>query len=157
MDGNFSAEHMRCRTGEAEVPLSSGIPLSSGMAFMADPDSYKAHLCTAKDVPQVSGICTYDCHRIMFVQVSTCNTYKAIEQANSRRPHLDVTGIGTTACCHGFFLPASVVDFQKGERLVPLCTVIDTDNEHPRLGRSIWTIASAKHFHIIWKAFPWPW
>ena len=85
MDGNFSAEHMRCRTGEAEVPL------LSGMVFMADLDSYKAHLCTAKDIPQVSGICTYDCHRIMFVQVSTCNTYKAIEQANSRRPHLDVT------------------------------------------------------------------
>ena len=59
----------------------------------------------------------------MFLQPNTCNTYKAIEQANSRRPHLDVTGIGATACCHGFFLPASVVDFQKGERLA-LCTDI---------------------------------
>jgi Kyakuja-Dileera-Zisupton transposase len=52
------------------------------------------------------------------VQPSTCNTYKAIEQANSSRPHLDVTGIGATACCHGFFVPNSVVDFQKGERCV---------------------------------------
>ncbi|KAH9023351.1 hypothetical protein EDB85DRAFT_1870789, partial [Lactarius pseudohatsudake] len=49
---------------------------------------------------------------------STCNTYRAIEQANSSRPHLDVTGIGATACCHGFFVPTSVVDFQKGERQI---------------------------------------
>jgi hypothetical protein len=53
-------------------------------------------------------------------QPSTCNTYKAIEQANSSRPHLDVTGIGATACSHGFFVPTSVVDFQKGERCVHL-------------------------------------
>ncbi|KAF8263348.1 hypothetical protein EI94DRAFT_1478973, partial [Lactarius quietus] len=44
------------------------------------------------------------------------NTYKAIEQANSSRAHLDVTGIGATACNHGFLVPTSVVDFQKGER-----------------------------------------
>ncbi|KAN0130001.1 hypothetical protein V8E53_012155 [Lactarius tabidus] len=49
---------------------------------------------------------------------NTCNTYKAIEQANSSRPHLDVTGIGAAACCHGFFVPTSVVDFQKGERQI---------------------------------------
>lgn len=29
-----------------------------------------------------------------------------------------MTGIGATACCHGFFVPLSVVDFQKGERYV---------------------------------------
>ena len=53
------------------------------------------------------------------LKTSTCNTYKAIEQANSSRAHLDVTGIGATACNHGFFIPTSVVDFQKGERSVP--------------------------------------
>ncbi|KAI9446975.1 hypothetical protein BJY52DRAFT_1106631, partial [Lactarius psammicola] len=42
----------------------------------------------------------------------------AIEQANSSRPHLDVTGIRATACYHGFFVPTSVVDFQKGERQI---------------------------------------
>ncbi|KAI0257945.1 hypothetical protein BC834DRAFT_812729, partial [Gloeopeniophorella convolvens] len=47
---------------------------------------------------------------------STCNTYRAIEMANSSHPHLDVTGIGATACAHGCFVPTSVVDFQKGER-----------------------------------------
>jgi hypothetical protein len=29
----------------------------------------------------------------MLQQPSTCNTYRAIEQANSSRAHLDVTGI----------------------------------------------------------------
>ncbi|KAI9428962.1 hypothetical protein H4582DRAFT_1828355 [Lactarius indigo] len=96
MDGNFSAEHMRCRTGDTDVPL------SAGMAFMANPNSYKAHLHSGQEISQPS----------------TCNTYRAIEQANSSRPHLDVTGIGATACCHGFFVPTSVVDFQKGERQI---------------------------------------
>ncbi|KAH8999945.1 hypothetical protein EDB86DRAFT_2802164 [Lactarius hatsudake] len=96
MDGNFSAEHMRCRTGDADLPL------SAGMAFMANPNSYKAHLHSGQEI----------------VQPSTCNTYRAIEQANSSHPHLDVTGIGATACCHGFFVPTSVVDFQKGERQI---------------------------------------
>ncbi|KAH9172242.1 hypothetical protein EDB89DRAFT_2114234 [Lactarius sanguifluus] len=47
MDGNFSAEHMRCRTGETDVPL------SSGMAFMANPNSYKAHLHSGQESSQV--------------------------------------------------------------------------------------------------------
>ncbi|KAH9033011.1 hypothetical protein EDB85DRAFT_1864729 [Lactarius pseudohatsudake] len=97
MDGNFSAEHMRHRSGERDVAL------SAGMAFMANPELYKAHLRSGTEI----------------VQPSTCNTYKAIEQANSSRAHLDVTGIGATACCHGFFVPTSVVDFQKGERHAP--------------------------------------
>ncbi|KAH9035584.1 hypothetical protein EDB84DRAFT_1269414 [Lactarius hengduanensis] len=96
MDGNFSAEHMRHRSGEKDVAL------SAGMAFMANPNSYKAHLQSGQEI----------------AQPSTCNTYRAIEQANSSRAHLDVTGIGATACCHGFFVPTSVVDFQKGERQI---------------------------------------
>ncbi|KAH9047032.1 hypothetical protein EDB83DRAFT_2523290 [Lactarius deliciosus] len=83
-------------TGDADLPL------SAGMAFMVNPNSYKAHLHSGQEI----------------VQPSTCNTYRAIEQANSSRPHLDVTGIGATACCHGFFVPTSVVDFQKGERQI---------------------------------------
>jgi sigma54-dependent transcription regulator len=50
MDGNFSAEHMRCRTGETDVPL------SAGMAFMANPDSFKAHLHSGKEIVQVCWI-----------------------------------------------------------------------------------------------------
>ncbi|KAH9017834.1 hypothetical protein EDB85DRAFT_1874207 [Lactarius pseudohatsudake] len=96
MDGNFSAEHMKHRSGEKDVSL------SAGMAFMANPDAYKAHLRSGKEL----------------AQPGTCNTYRAIEQANSSRAHLDITGIGATACCHGFFVPTSVVDFQKGEKQV---------------------------------------
>jgi hypothetical protein len=50
MDGNFSAEHMKCRTTEAEMPL------LAGMAFMTDPNSYKAHLNTGKEITQVDDI-----------------------------------------------------------------------------------------------------
>jgi hypothetical protein len=48
MDGNFSAEHMRHRTSETDVSL------SSGMAFMARADQYKAHLRSAAEIAQVS-------------------------------------------------------------------------------------------------------
>jgi hypothetical protein len=54
MDGNFSAEHMRCRTGEKDVPL------SAGMAFMANPDSYKTHLMSGKETIQVCGTISLD-------------------------------------------------------------------------------------------------
>ncbi|KAH8977209.1 hypothetical protein EDB86DRAFT_3092913 [Lactarius hatsudake] len=50
-----------------------------GMAFMANPNSYKAHLHSGQEIVQAS------------------------EQP---------------ACCHGFFVPTSVVDFQKGERQI---------------------------------------
>ena len=43
MDGNFSAEHMRHRSGEHDIAL------SAGMAFMANPDTYKAHLQSGKE------------------------------------------------------------------------------------------------------------
>ncbi|KAI0258038.1 hypothetical protein BC834DRAFT_975774 [Gloeopeniophorella convolvens] len=41
MDGNFTAEHMRARTSDDEVPL------SEGTSFMAEPTRYKEHLSTA--------------------------------------------------------------------------------------------------------------
>lgn len=47
MDGNFSAEHMKHRSGPKDVSL------SAGMAFMANPDSYGAHLRTGTEIDQV--------------------------------------------------------------------------------------------------------
>ncbi len=47
MDGNFSAEHMRHRSGEKDISL------SPGMAFMANPESYKAHLRSGREIAQV--------------------------------------------------------------------------------------------------------
>jgi hypothetical protein len=113
MDGNFSAEHMRHRSVEKDISL------SAGMAFMANPESYKAHLRSGKEMAQACIHSSFICCWLIVPQPSTCNTYRAIEQANSSRAHLDITGIGATACCHGFFIPTSVVDFQKGERYVP--------------------------------------
>lgn len=47
MDGNFSAEHMKCRTSKKDVPL------SEGMAFMVKPQPYEAHISNATEIPQV--------------------------------------------------------------------------------------------------------
>ena len=60
MDGNFSAEHMKCRAGVMDVPL------SAGMAFMAMPEPYKAHLNNACEIPQVRMIISlrYNVHTI---------------------------------------------------------------------------------------------
>ena len=46
MDRNVSAEHMRHRTGEKHVSL------STGMAFVANLDAYKAHLHSGKEIVQ---------------------------------------------------------------------------------------------------------
>ena len=74
--------------------------------------------------------------------------YQAIEQANSSQAHLDVTDISTTACCHGFFVLASVVDFQKGERYVCLFELIISKDDMLLLsGRSTWTTAFARPSH----------
>jgi hypothetical protein len=47
MDGNFSAEHMRCRGGKADAPL------SAGMAFMANPNAFNIHLLSGQEYSQV--------------------------------------------------------------------------------------------------------
>ena len=47
MDGNFSAEHMRYKSGQKDIAL------SAGMAFMANPDGYSAHIRTGKEISQV--------------------------------------------------------------------------------------------------------
>ncbi|GBE79973.1 hypothetical protein SCP_0211750 [Sparassis crispa] len=95
MDGNFSAEHMKMKHSEEDVAL------SDGQAFMVSQEDYKAHLAVAMESHQRS----------------TCHEHRAVNQANVDRANLDATGIRATACArHGFFIPHTVVDFQKGER-----------------------------------------
>ena len=54
-----------------------------------------------------------------FCQKSTCSDHKAVNHVNTTQGHLRATGIGAVACAqHGCFFPQSVVDFQKGERLI---------------------------------------
>ncbi|KAN0138822.1 hypothetical protein V8E53_003210, partial [Lactarius tabidus] len=87
---------------------------------------------------------------------STCNTYKAIELANSSRPHLDVTGIGVTACCHGFFVPTSVVDFQKGKRQInmdySLCKALSYNMESIPVALVMYDIMCQYKVHLKERA-----
>ncbi|KAH8979996.1 hypothetical protein EDB86DRAFT_2835619 [Lactarius hatsudake] len=71
-DPHVRLRHSQCSTTETQVGYHNGPEEPLQMAFMANPNSYKAHLHS----------------------------------------------IGATACCHGFFVPTSVVDFQKGERQI---------------------------------------
>jgi hypothetical protein len=65
-----------------------------------------------------------------------------------------VTGIGATACCHGFFVLTSVVDFQKGERYVPYIDIKNSgDDISLSPGRSIWTTVYAKLCPTTWMTF----
>ncbi|KAI0257960.1 hypothetical protein BC834DRAFT_1036787, partial [Gloeopeniophorella convolvens] len=105
MDGNFTAEHMRARTSEADVAL------SAGTTFMVEP---------LKNLPGMF------LSKASMAEFANFGDSMAIERAYSSRPHLDVTGVGATACGHGFYVPNSVVDFQKGERL---CNALQYDME----------------------------
>ncbi|KIJ19236.1 hypothetical protein PAXINDRAFT_70544, partial [Paxillus involutus ATCC 200175] len=95
VDGNFSAQHMKMKIPEDDVPL------SDGLAYMVESTAYTAHVSSAVEARERS----------------TCQNHKAVNAANASRKNLTATGIGATACArHGCFVPHSVVDFQKGER-----------------------------------------
>jgi hypothetical protein len=74
MDGNFSAEHMQCRTGEKDVHL------SAGMAFMANPEEYKAHLKSGKESIQV---CKTLCSQHYTSDLWDC-TYSQVHATHTR-------------------------------------------------------------------------
>ncbi|KAG1740442.1 uncharacterized protein EDB91DRAFT_1082000 [Suillus paluster] len=96
MDGNFKAEHMHL------VNPSDEVSLMDGLTFMVSNERYKSHLSIAQD----------------HVQKSDCNNHQAVNQANASRQRLEATSIGGCACAwHGCFVPHSMVDFQKGERI----------------------------------------
>lgn len=59
------------------------------------------------------------CEIIQYCKKSSCSNHRAVNASNVQRSNLRATGVGATACArHGCFVPHSVVDFQKGERLV---------------------------------------
>ena len=70
MDGNFSAEHMRCRSGDKDVTL------SAGLAFMANPEAYRAHLINGKDTIQV--------HRTLRIQCSSLHSDRPAHATHTR-------------------------------------------------------------------------
>ena len=54
------------------------------------------------------------------MQINSCSGFAAVSQANTRyNKGYAVTGIGSIVCArHGFILPNSTGDLQKGERYV---------------------------------------
>ncbi|KAN0130182.1 hypothetical protein V8E53_011939, partial [Lactarius tabidus] len=66
--------------------------------------------------------------------------------------HLDVTSIRATACCHGFFVPTSVVDFQKGERCInmdySLCKALSYNMESIPIALVMYDIMCQYKVHL---------
>ena len=67
----------------------------------------------------------------LFQAKSTCTNHQAVNNASQNHAGCDATGIAAFACARsGAFIPASVVDFQKGERQInidySLCEALKT-------------------------------
>ncbi|KAH9912414.1 uncharacterized protein BXZ73DRAFT_107463 [Epithele typhae] len=97
-DGSFNLEHMVMKNPEDDLQF------VSGELYTVDPGPFDAHLedalTRAKD------------ERV----AATCNEHRATKESLGGKAHLDATGIGASACSrHGFFIPHTVVDFQRGE------------------------------------------
>ncbi|KAI6017423.1 hypothetical protein EDC04DRAFT_2902597 [Pisolithus marmoratus] len=112
IDGNFTAQHMKMNKPELDVAL------SDGKGYMVAEVPYQSHLKQSLDSKERS----------------TCSNHRAINAANINKSNLRSTGIGATACAqHGYFVPHSVVDFQKGERYMntdySICNVLGYHSE----------------------------
>ncbi|KIK74155.1 hypothetical protein PAXRUDRAFT_20157 [Paxillus rubicundulus Ve08.2h10] len=93
MDGNFSAEHMKLKNDD-------DFDLTGRSSYFTALSCYRAHLQIADDKQPKS----------------TCHEHKAVNQVHATQKHLAATGIGAITCArHGYFVPDTVVDFQKGE------------------------------------------
>lgn len=113
VDGNFTAQHMKMRKPEDDIPL------SDGLAYMVANEPYQNHIKQAANNEEVcvSGPWEAWFTSLCFFQRSTCQNYRAVNDANTNKTHLRATGVGATACArHGCFVPHSVVDFYKGEQ-----------------------------------------
>lgn len=74
---------------------------------------------------------------------------KATSWCHWHRCHRMLPWILYPCICSGFS--------ERGKVWAILSILVNKDNWPPPSGRSTWTIVSASHFHITWKAFPWPW
>ena len=116
VDGNFTAQHMKMRRPENDVPL------SDGLAYMVADEPYQKHISQAANNEEVCIIkyLKYNFHiyaLFTFSRSQHAKTIGAVNDANTNKTHLRATGVGATACArHGCFVPHSVVDFYKGEQ-----------------------------------------
>ncbi|KAH6907255.1 hypothetical protein BKA70DRAFT_1372228 [Coprinopsis sp. MPI-PUGE-AT-0042] len=94
-DGNFVCAHLKTKGAGQDVFL------KQGQGYFVGPMEYNKYISKSKE--------SY--------QESKCNVFRAIADKNRFHKGYDATGIGAIACArHGAMVPASVVDFQKGER-----------------------------------------
>jgi len=114
MDGNFKAQRMNVSDPKDDVVL------VDGEGYFVERRPYEEHLRSAEDIPYVSGM--------MMVQVKyyidsgnkepTCVDHKAANDSNFGHKNLDITGVMGCACArHGCFIPHSMTNMHKGERL----------------------------------------
>ncbi|KAJ8518496.1 hypothetical protein ONZ45_g4403 [Pleurotus djamor] len=97
IDGNFKFDMLKMRHPETDVQL------RDGRAYMVSRSTYAKHLASTPS------------HQ----EQSTCVNHKAVNKVGRIRGHLAISGIGAVACArHGYVVPHSVVDFEKGERQV---------------------------------------
>ncbi|KAH9908829.1 uncharacterized protein BXZ73DRAFT_109735 [Epithele typhae] len=97
LDGNFTAQHRHMKNPENDVQF------ADGQIFTVGQGPFEAHLAREGKLPAMA-------------QKSTCNAHRAVLGANKKKANLETTGIGAAACSrHGFFLPHTCVDFQRGE------------------------------------------
>ncbi|KAH9900052.1 uncharacterized protein BXZ73DRAFT_111633 [Epithele typhae] len=97
-DGSFNLEHMVMRNPADNVSFVDG-----DLYFVAQ-ERFDAHLKDALTRAKDERV------------AATCNEHRATKESLGGKAHLDATGIGASACSrHGFFIPHTVVDFQRGE------------------------------------------
>ncbi|KAG9082869.1 hypothetical protein FRC06_004796, partial [Ceratobasidium sp. 370] len=97
-DGNFSQVRKASKVDPDDLCL------SNGKKYFVEHEHYQAHL-KANDISSKNKS-----------TVPNCNTMKAVANQFVKFKGLDVTGIGSVACRHGFFMHAGTVDFYGGER-----------------------------------------
>lgn len=161
-DGNFHAEKMYMKKAANDVPL------HDGEGFVVGSKRYKEHIEARKNDKQPVNF-LFSTPRCMAdsTQKSTCSNHKAVNLASAeRKALLEVTGIGACACArHSFFVPGSVVDFQKGERQANidygLCSAVSL---MPGIEKLLfcydvgcqWGINFKTRLHVGQKYLPWP-
>lgn len=112
-DGNFKQEHLKMKYPEQDVAL------SDGHGYMVGKAGFDAYMKVAPNPGKAVCHCSSSMFRTRthcYGQTLTCHEHDAVKSQNTKRAHLDATGIGAIACGrHGCFVPHSVVNFQKGE------------------------------------------
>ncbi|KAJ3531308.1 hypothetical protein NMY22_g8207 [Coprinellus aureogranulatus] len=116
-DGNFVLDHL------ADKGRDPGMSLTRGASYFAEPVRYEKHVKSTRELHEPP----------------TCNKLRAVSEKNVYKKGYDATGVVAIACArHGFFVPGSMVDLQKGERQLnvdyALCQALKSTKAHKTPG-----------------------